>query len=156
MPLAPYAMDVRRSRGAPWRASASLRRTHCLRCLSAAGASSYNIKRSTVPGGPYTSVGTTASTSYSNTGLANGTTYYYVVSAMSFDEGADSSEKSATPTAAGGGSSSSGGSGSGGSGSGGGGGHMCGVGSSGHVGVPFTALAATLAAAALLLRRKSA
>jgi hypothetical protein len=43
-------------------------------------ASSYNVKRGTASGGPYTLVGNTTSTAFSDrTGLANGTTYYYVV-----------------------------------------------------------------------------
>jgi hypothetical protein len=48
-----------------------------------AGATSYNIKRSLVSGGPYTSVtnGVT-STDYVDTGLAAGSIYYYVVSAV--------------------------------------------------------------------------
>ena len=50
---------------------------------ASSGAISYNIKRATVSGGPYTTIasGVTA-TSYTNTGLANGTTYFYVVSAV--------------------------------------------------------------------------
>jgi len=66
----------------------------------AAGATSYNVKRATVSGGPYTTVasGVTA-TSYTNTGLTNGTTYYYVVSGVNaVGEGANSSPVSATPT----------------------------------------------------------
>lgn len=65
---------------------------------ASATATSYIIKRSTVNGGPYTSVVTNAATSYANTGLANGTTYYYVVSAVNVvGESADSSQVSATP-----------------------------------------------------------
>ncbi|HBL31792.1 MAG TPA: hypothetical protein DD490_33635 [Acidobacteria bacterium] len=45
------------------------------------GATSYTIWRSTTSGGPYTSVGTSATTSFSNTGLSCNTTYYYVVTA---------------------------------------------------------------------------
>jgi hypothetical protein len=63
------------------------------------GASSYNVKRSTTSGGPYTIIATgVTSTSYSNTGLANGTTYHYVVSAVnSFGESPNSGQASATP-----------------------------------------------------------
>ena len=65
---------------------------------SASGATSYNVKRSTTSGGPYTIVASPASTSYTNTGLANGTTYYYVVSAIKgASESANSSQVSATP-----------------------------------------------------------
>ncbi|MGD0830931.1 MAG: glycoside hydrolase family 44 protein, partial [Terracidiphilus sp.] len=45
-------------------------------------ASSYNVMRSTTNGGPYTTVGTSTTTSYTNTGLTNGTIYYYVVAAV--------------------------------------------------------------------------
>ena len=47
------------------------------------GASSYTVLRSTTSGSGYTPLagGTTAATNYSDTGLADGTTYYYVVTA---------------------------------------------------------------------------
>jgi len=48
---------------------------------ASAGATSYTILRSTTSGGPYASVGTSTTTSFSNTGLTCGTTYYYVVTA---------------------------------------------------------------------------
>lgn len=48
-----------------------------------AGASGYNIQRSTVSGGPYATISAgVTGTSYLDTGLANGTNYYYVVSAL--------------------------------------------------------------------------
>ncbi len=50
---------------------------------AAAGATSYTILRATVSGGPYTAVGTSTTTSFSNTGLTCNTTYYYVVVAVS-------------------------------------------------------------------------
>jgi hypothetical protein len=66
---------------------------------TASGADSYIVKRSTTSGGPYTNVATgITSTSYTNTGLTNGTTYYYVVSAVnSVGESTHSSQVSATP-----------------------------------------------------------
>jgi fibronectin type 3 domain-containing protein len=62
------------------------------------GASSYNVKRSTTSGGPYTTVATgVTGVSYTNTGLAAGTTYYYVVSALSVGgESANSAQAAAT------------------------------------------------------------
>ncbi|HET6385052.1 MAG TPA: protease pro-enzyme activation domain-containing protein [Armatimonadota bacterium] len=65
-------------------------------------ATGYNVKRSTVDKGPYTTVGaTTSATSFvDKTGLTNGTTYYYVVSATDTNgEGPDSTQVSATPLA---------------------------------------------------------
>ena len=63
------------------------------------GATNYNVKSSTVNGGPYTTIGSTAATSFTNTGLANGTTYYYVVSAVnSYGESTNSAQISATTT----------------------------------------------------------
>jgi cellulose 1,4-beta-cellobiosidase len=64
------------------------------------GATSYNIYRSTTPGAegstPYRT-GITA-TSFTDTGLSNGTTYYYKVSAVNAGgQSATSSEVSATP-----------------------------------------------------------
>ena len=66
---------------------------------TAAGATNYNVKCSTTNGGPYTTIASTAATSYTNTGLANGTTYYYVVSAVNtFGESSNSVQISATTT----------------------------------------------------------
>jgi cellulose 1,4-beta-cellobiosidase len=62
------------------------------------GANSYNVKRSTTPGGPYAVIANASGTTYTNTGLKNGTTYYYVVSAVEGPEqSANSNEVSATP-----------------------------------------------------------
>lgn len=64
------------------------------------GATSYNVKRSTTGGGPYTTVNSPTGTSYTNTGLTNGTTYYYVVTAVNANgESGNSNQASATPTA---------------------------------------------------------
>jgi len=64
-----------------------------------ASATSYRVKRSTTSGGPYATVASNLKTSqFTDGGLVNGTTYYYVVSAANFlGESADSAEASATP-----------------------------------------------------------
>jgi hypothetical protein len=64
------------------------------------GATSYNIYRATTSGGEgTTAVGTSTSTGFTDTGLTNGTTYWYKVSATnSAGTSAQSSEVSATPT----------------------------------------------------------
>jgi hypothetical protein len=62
------------------------------------GATSYSVKRSTTNGGPYTQIATPTTTSYTDTGLTNGTTYYYVVAAVNAaGSSANSSQVSATP-----------------------------------------------------------
>nr|WP_245946532.1 glycoside hydrolase family 6 protein [Paenibacillus cellulosilyticus] len=68
---------------------------------ASSGATSYNVKRATTSGGTYTTVATgVTGTTYTNTGLTNGTTYYYVVSAVnSVGESSNSSQASATPVA---------------------------------------------------------
>ncbi|MFD2334378.1 fibronectin type III domain-containing protein [Cohnella sp. GCM10020058] len=75
------------------------------------GAVSYNIKRSTTAGGPYTSIASAVTgNTYNDTGLSNGTKYYYVVTAVNASgESGNSNEANATPTA-GNGSGSEGGS----------------------------------------------
>src|SRR5207248_10806075 len=49
---------------------------------ASAGAASYNLKRSLTNGVPGAPVGSTIGTSYIDTSLANGTTYYYQLSAI--------------------------------------------------------------------------
>lgn len=62
------------------------------------GATGYTVKRATVSGGPYTAVGDSTTPAFSDTGLTNGTTYYYVVSARNADgESANSAQATATP-----------------------------------------------------------
>ena len=67
---------------------------------SATGASSYNVKSATNSGGPYTAVMNVTATACTNTGLLNGTNYFYVVSALNIaGESTNSVEASATPEA---------------------------------------------------------
>ena len=49
---------------------------------TSAGATSYNVKRAFSSGGPYATIGNSTSTSYTDTAVSSGTTYYYVVSAL--------------------------------------------------------------------------
>ena len=63
---------------------------------AAAGATGYTVYRGSAVGGPYSFAGFTPTTSYEESGLNNGTTYYYVVAAQNGKgEGAWSSERSA-------------------------------------------------------------
>ncbi|MDB6080044.1 MAG: hypothetical protein JWO82_3791, partial [Akkermansiaceae bacterium] len=65
---------------------------------AASGATSYNVKRATTSGGPYTTLTNVATTSYTDTGLTNGTTYYYVASALnSGGESGNSGQTSVLP-----------------------------------------------------------
>ena len=66
---------------------------------ASAGAASYTVERATVSGGPYTAVASgVTTTSYTNTGLTNGTTYYYVVAAVNAGGSSpNSSQVSAQP-----------------------------------------------------------
>jgi fibronectin type 3 domain-containing protein len=67
---------------------------------ASATATSYNLKRATSTGGPYTKISSPTATSFVDTGLTNGTTYFYVVSAInSAGESANSAQASATPVA---------------------------------------------------------
>ncbi len=66
-----------------------------------AGADAYNLKRSTTNGGPYFTLTNLLGAQFNDTGLKNGTTYYYVVSATvaAGGESANSPQASATPVA---------------------------------------------------------
>ena len=67
---------------------------------SVTGATSYHVKRSATTGGPYTQLSSPSSPSFTDTGVTNGTKYFYVVSALnSAGESANSAEVNATPTA---------------------------------------------------------
>ena len=62
-------------------------------------APSYNVYSSTTSGGPYTEITSVTTLSYTNTGLTNGTTYYYVVTAVnSSGQSGNSNQASAIPT----------------------------------------------------------
>ena len=72
-----------------------------LKWNATSGATSYKVKRSIISNGPYTVIATVTTTNYNNTGLTNGTTYYYVVSAVkSGGETGNSSQVGAKPIAA--------------------------------------------------------
>lgn len=59
----------------------------------------YYVKRSTTNGGPYTQIAAPTSASYTDPALANGTIYYYVVTAInSVGESPNSTQVSATPS----------------------------------------------------------
>lgn len=65
---------------------------------AAPNATSYNIKRSTTSGGEVTIANVTSGTTYIDSGLSDGTTYYYTVTAVtSGGETASSIETTATP-----------------------------------------------------------
>jgi hypothetical protein len=70
-----------------------------LNWTASSGAASYTVKRAGVSSGPYTSIATNVGLlSYTDAGVASGTTYYYVVSAVnSAGESANSPQVSATP-----------------------------------------------------------
>lgn len=68
-----------------------------------AGATTYNVKRGTASGGPYGTLIASgiAATTYTDTKVVNGTTYYYVVTGISSSgETSNSNEAAAAPTAA--------------------------------------------------------
>jgi hypothetical protein len=69
-----------------------------LRWSASAGATSYNVKRATLSGGPFTTIGSTSSTNYTDAVVTNGVPCFYVVSAVNGSgESWDSGEAGATP-----------------------------------------------------------
>jgi hypothetical protein len=72
--------------------------TVSLTWTASSGATSYNVKRSGTNGGPYTTIAPSVSTSYTDTSVTNGLTYYYVVSGVdACGESGNSTQVSATP-----------------------------------------------------------
>ena len=63
------------------------------------GATSYNVKRSLNSGGPYETIAAgVIATTFADTSVTNGTTYYYVITALNpFGESGESAEILATP-----------------------------------------------------------
>lgn len=71
---------------------------------ASSGATSYTLLRSTTSGSGYASLATISGTSYTDTGVSNGTTYYYVVrAANTAGTSGNSAPASAVPAAGGGG-----------------------------------------------------
>ncbi|PYU76235.1 MAG: hypothetical protein DMG49_01870 [Acidobacteria bacterium] len=61
-------------------------------------ATSYHVRRSTTNGGGYAQIGAPTTTNFADSGLTNGTTYYYVVTAVNTaGESGNSNQGSATP-----------------------------------------------------------
>jgi hypothetical protein len=66
---------------------------------ASSNATSYIVKRSAGSGSGYANIATNASVTVTNTGLTNGTLYYFVVSAVNaYGEGTNSTQVSARPT----------------------------------------------------------
>ncbi|MEI6603733.1 MAG: DUF6288 domain-containing protein [Verrucomicrobiota bacterium] len=73
-------------------------KTNSLSWSATSTATSFVVKRSLTSGGPYATLGFTSLTTFADTPLTNGTSYYYVVSATNAaGEGANSSEVGAAP-----------------------------------------------------------
>lgn len=66
--------------------------------MASSNAVSYNLKRSTTNAGPYTLIANVTTTNYTDVGLTNGWTYYYVVSALNLaGESANSTQAAISP-----------------------------------------------------------
>jgi hypothetical protein len=99
----PYPASPAPSVPASLKATASVKKVW-LRWLPVGTANGYNVLRSTTSKGPYTTIATYKGISpvYEDTGVINGTTYYYVVSAINqAGTSSNSSEVNATPAATG-------------------------------------------------------
>jgi autotransporter-associated beta strand protein len=65
---------------------------------TAHGAASYNVKRATISGGPYTTIANVIAHSYTDVNVTNGSPYYYVITALgATKESANSAEAFAVP-----------------------------------------------------------
>jgi hypothetical protein len=69
-----------------------------LNWTASTNATGYNVKRALISGGSYTNIaGNVTATNYTDTGLNNGTTYYYIVTALNpGDESTNSIQASTT------------------------------------------------------------
>src|SRR5579862_6875014 len=67
---------------------------------ASSGATSYHVKRGSASAGPFTQISAPTTTNFTDASVTNGTTYFYVVSALnSAGESANSTPASAKPTA---------------------------------------------------------
>jgi cellulose 1,4-beta-cellobiosidase len=80
-------------------ATAGISRVTVRWTASSGSPTSYEVKRGTASGGPFTSIGTPTASPYVDSGVTNGTTYYYVVAARNAG-GACSSANSVVASAA--------------------------------------------------------
>jgi hypothetical protein len=86
--------------GAPTGLTAIAGNTQVLLNWVANGATSYKVKRAVTNGGPYALVGSPAANTFTDSGLVNGTRYYYVVSGVNeAGEGLNSAEVNVVPSA---------------------------------------------------------
>jgi glycosyl hydrolase family 44 len=68
--------------------------------MASTGATSYHVKRATTSAGPFAQISAPTATTFADAAVTNGTTYFYVVSALnSAGESANSTAASAKPTA---------------------------------------------------------
>ncbi len=85
----------------PHRSRRARRRPGFLELERCHGAVSYNVKRALVSGGPYTLVSNTTATEFTDASLSNGTTYYYVITALNAaTESLNSAEAGVLPLSA--------------------------------------------------------